>query len=605
MNGSAILIIASIIYSMCLFFVYRSKQHIDTVEHKIFSFLISLNFIGLINELLNYILVLNFKDSLITFIISKCYLWYLLTFIIIFTYYIIYISFSNRERMVKFIKNKLVNIMMGIYFICLLLVVFLPIHFCNTQGIYSYGASVNVIYVVSTICLLTGIICMFLNFKNILSKKYLPLLSFLSLGIVAMAIQKLYPSITLTTSVETFVVYMMYFTIENPDIKLIEQLNIARAKAEQANAAKTDFLSNMSHEIRTPLNAIMGFSNILLEDKKIPSSAKEEINDIVMASDNLLEIVNGILDISKIEANKLEIVNNEYDFTKLCQELISLTKGRLGEKPITLKTAIAPDIPKYLYGDSQRIKQVCINLLTNAVKYTKEGEITFQVDCIRKNDVCRLIIAVEDTGIGIKKDNINKLFNKFERLDLEENITIEGTGLGLAITKKLLDLMNGKIVVQSVYGKGSKFTVSIDQKIVEGTPKQEEVKKSKPKKITKKGRILVVDDNLINLKVAEKLLESYHLQIDSVTSGDECLKLLRSKKKYDLILLDDMMPKLSGTETLKIIRKEFKDLKTPVVMLTANALTGMKEKYLNLGFKDYLAKPIDKQELDRIIKTYL
>ena len=222
----------------------------------------------------------------------------------------------------------------------------------------------------------------------------------------------------------------------------------------------------MSHEIRTPLNAIVGFSNMLLDDKTLPDSAKDEVKDIVMASDNLLEIVNGILDISKIEAGKLEIVDGEYDFNKVINELISLTKGRIADKPIELITKVDEVIPKVLYGDATRLKQICVNILTNAVKYTKKGSITFSVNSVIKGDVCRLIIAVEDTGIGIKQENINKLFNKFERLDLEENITIEGTGLGLAITKKLVDLMHGAIVVQSVYGKGSKFTVSIDQMIV-------------------------------------------------------------------------------------------------------------------------------------------
>ena len=345
---------------------------------------------------------------------------------------------------------------------------------------------------------------------------------------------------------------------------------------------------------------------MLLEDKNLPDSAKDEVNDIVMASDNLLEIVNGILDISKIEAGKLEIVKTEYDFKKVTDELVALTKGRLADKPIELFVKIDETIPQVLYGDSTRLKQICVNILTNAIKYTKEGSITFSINSVIKNDICRLIIAVEDTGIGIKQENINKLFNKFERLDLEDNVTIEGTGLGLAITKKLVDLMHGKIVVQSVYGKGSKFTVSIDQRIVQNPTIKVEtpVIKNDNLKVDNK-LVLVVDDNKINLKVAERLLGTYGINSECVESGFICIDNLKSGKKYDLILMDDMMPRMSGVETLHKIKEEIKDFNIPIIALTANALTGMKEKYLADGFNDYLAKPISKDELNRVINEYL
>jgi CheY-like chemotaxis protein len=278
----------------------------------------------------------------------------------------------------------------------------------------------------------------------------------------------------------------------------------------------------------------------------------------------------------------------------------------LGEKPIEFKTNFDETIPRVLYGDASRVKQVCVNILTNAIKYTKEGWIEFKISSVIKDSTCRLIISVEDTGIGIKQENIGKLFNRFERLDMKDNATIEGTGLGLAITKKLLDLMGGKIVVQSVFGKGSKFTISIDQKVVKNpTIKLDEIESHDEEKVTITNKlVLLVDDNKINLKVAEKLLSTYGVNSESVLSGFEAIEKVKSGTKYDLILLDDMMPVISGSETL-VKLKEMPTFEIPVVALTANAITGMKEEYLKKGFNDYLSKPIEKDELNRVMKKYL
>lgn len=448
--------------------------------------------------------------------------------------------------------------------------------------------------------------CLIKSLKKIKKKKSIPLFAFVLLTILTVLVQLINPQLTLLLLTDSIVTTLMYFTIENPDVRMIEELQLAREEADKANQAKTDFLSSMSHEIRTPLNAIVGFSQNLYEED-IPSTAKEQVQDIITASNNLLELVNGILDISKIEANKLEIINDEYSFKKVFNELVSLAHARLGDKSLIFKVHYDESIPKVLYGDKLRVKQVILNILTNSIKYTKKGFIEFKVNSIIKDDVCRLIVSVEDSGVGIKKENIDKLFTKFQRFE-DRNTTIEGTGLGLAITKKLVELMNGQIIVQSVYGQGSKFTIALDQRIINNPTIDVEEKNSlslDSETFDLSGkRVLVVDDNKLNLKVASKLLEKYNLTLDLISSGYECLDKIRAGEKFDLILLDDMMPKMSGVETLFELKK-IEGFNIPTVILTANAIAGMREKYLNDGFDDYLAKPIEKAELNKVLKEFL
>ena len=395
----------------------------------------------------------------------------------------------------------------------------------------------------------------------------------------------------------------MYFTIENPDIMMIEQLELAKEQADKANQAKTDFLSSMSHEIRTPLNAIVGFSDCIRHTDTL-EEAKDNAKDIVNASNTLLEIVNGILDISKIEAGKLEIIKSPYDAKDLFSSLAKLIKPRMVEKGLDFQVYIAPDLPRVLYGDHANVKKVVTNILSNASKYTDRGFVRYEVNCVNNLNRCRLIISVEDSGRGIKQENIDKLFTKFQRLEEDRNTTIEGTGLGLAITKQLVELMGGKIIVHSVYGEGSKFTIILDQPI----EKEQTLQKSSGLKLTYLDltgvKVLVVDDNSLNLKVATKLLERYHASVECLDSGFSCIDKIKSGSKYDIILLDDMMPKMSGVETLKKL-KEIPNFSIPVVALTANAITGMREKYIGDGFNDYLAKPIEKDEMIRVFATIL
>ncbi len=594
-NGYAFFVI------LVITIVFFSKERLKHTEDELYkNFLVANLFMSLSGLLLGFLVSPHVKvPKGMIIVFNKIYLISILGWICILTFYSLYISLKDKNK-----KNKYKKIFTIITYISVLLIIFLPTQVeISAQGAVATGLSVMFTYTMFGLGLIFQIICLLIDFKNVKNKKYVPLYLLILLAGIVLASMIINPTLNyLVNPCHIFIAFVMYFTIENPDVKMIEQLNIAKDVADKANSAKTDFLSSMSHEIRTPLNAIVGFSESL-KDEDLTPKAQEEVDDIISASSTLLEIVNGILDISKIEANKLEIVNSEYDVYKILKDLINLTKARIGEKPIELKVNIDKTLPQVLYGDAVRFKQVILNLLTNAVKYTDKGSITFTVHSIFKEDVCRLIISIKDTGRGIKAENIDKLFTKFERLD-EKNSTIEGTGLGLAITKKLVDLMNGSIVVKSTYQEGSDFIISIDQKIVKNpTLKVEEVKEENLNSYKGK-KVLIVDDNLLNLKVAARLLQPYEMDITQVDNGEETINRIKNNEYYDLILLDDMMPHKSGSETLMEL-KQIPNFNIPVVVLTANAIEGMKDKYLNMGFDDYLAKPIAKEELKRVLQKYL
>lgn len=598
---------SSTYFTICGFFcalliliLFFSKERIKSEETKLYSFMIISSFVDVLLVLTALFIGIYKIDSstipLIIFINKIDMIHYILWPTLMFLY-IFYITYHELNK-----YKKILKVVTIIDIIAIFVSLFLPLDIINnSKGMGIGGIGTNYIYSIAVLYFLAIVLILLLNYKKIFNKKYLPIFSLLVLMAIAVIVRYINQTLIVIPSIIVYTNMIMYFTIENPDIKLLNEVEAARDKAEKANAAKTDFLSSMSHEIRTPLNAIVGFSEAIQDEEDL-ASAKQDAKDIILASQNLLEIVNGILDISKIEANKMEITNCDYSIIEECQTIYKLIKPRIGEKPIEFIMNVAPDIPNTLYGDKGKIKEIITNLLTNAVKYTEKGTITFDISCINKNNNSTIIISVEDTGRGIKPEKIDKLFTKFERLDEDRNTTLEGTGLGLAITKRLVEMLNGKIIVQSVFGSGSKFTVYLPQ-IISANQKIETIKKENNLDLSTK-KVLVVDDNDLNLKIAERLLKKYNLQIETCKSGYECLDKINSNQKYDLIFMDDMMPKMSGTETLHILKGN-PDFKTKVIVLTANAIEGMKEKYIEDGFNDYLAKPIEKEELERILRHYL
>lgn len=598
--------ICSFIFVLMFIIFYFSKERLNTLDTKMYSCILVTNIIGIMIDVFGYFIFKIYgSESFISILISKFYLVYYFLWAYFFLLYIFVISFREKTEYLlqkKFTKPSIILTSI----IISLIVLIMPIQITYEDNVaYSSGLSVNMVYGLCFIMVGIMLYCLLRNLKKISTKEYIPLLTFMVLSTFCMIIQKTYPEITLMLMCHSIVTSLMYFTIENPDVKMVKELEVAKNEAEKANHAKSEFLSSMSHELRTPLNAIVCFSELLESKEGLDSESKDFAKDIVSASHNLLDLVNGVLDISKIEAGKMELINKEYNSQELFNSLSTMVIPRIGDKPIDFKTVIASDIPPVLKGDTGKLKQIILNLLTNAVKYTDKGFIKYRVECINdfKNNQTKLIITVTDTGRGIKKEDIDRLFKKFERLEEDRNTSIEGTGLGLAITESLAELMGGKITVISDYGKGSTFKFVVVQEIVNVEVKEEKSNITSSDYNTFEGKnALIVDDSKLNLKVAENVLKNFLVTTESVTSGLECLSCVNSKK-YDIIFMDIMMPNMSGVEVLRKLREN--GVNTPVIALTADAIEGQEEKYMSEGFDGYISKPINKEKLSYVLNKYL
>ena len=452
------------------------------------------------------------------------------------------------------------------------------------------------------------------QYKNKLRRRiYVPLLLFTVLPFTACVLQIFFYGLSLTNITMVGMVVQLYFS----ELLNMNDLQDAKIKAEKANSAKSRFLANISHEIRTPINTIMGMNEMILRENHndVPADYYRNITrwakDIEYASETLLSLINDVLDISQIESGKMRLVEQEYDTSDLLRGIVNMIRARSDEKELRFDVNVDEELPKKLYGDMGKVKQIVLNLLTNALKYTDAGGFELNVKVLEKYEKsCKIQFSVKDTGIGIKQEDLEKLFNAFERLDEVKNSNIQGTGLGLDISKHFSELMGGTLICESKYGEGSTFIFTITQEVIDPTEigffeeKIEEAPRGPyiPKFVAPDISILVVDDNPMNLAVIRGLLASTKMYLVTAESGEECLAKLE-EAEYNLILLDHMMPGMDGLETVAKIREKYPDL--PVIALTANYIANGKEYYISKGFNGYLPKPVDGQTLENVIRLFL
>lgn len=587
--------------------VYFTKTTFKSEENKIYGWLIITSFIGQILHILSYITIYNMEYiPLINIIVTKSYLIYLVVWISLLFVYICIVTYKYSNQ--KGIKKKIRKISLYTFLIdviVLILLLMLPTYcFCDGSVVYTYGASVNLIYLISIMYITISVLMFITHFKLIVKaglKKYIPLFAFVLIGSVVMVIQYTNPSLLLITSCETFITFLMYFTIENPDLQMLKEFHKARKFADEINNEKTEFLFNMSNEIKNPIK------NINLLSKNILSSnenTKKDALEISRLSSHLIQIVNNILDITDLEARKIVIQGTKYNVSNLFQSINKQFESNLNEE-IKYNFKYDNSIPEYLYGDSIRIKQVMNILLDNAKTYTKNGFIDVNINSIIKHDICRLIITVEDSGIGMTLEEQAHLFDKQKIYSDETLKIIDDNQNNLGIAKSLINLMNGSIMVNSEYGKGTTFTVVLDQKVTkeEKSKQIEVVEKYEEVYVNNDKLLLVINDADLSKKV-NKLLKKYSIDIVEVKGGQACLERLRNKEKYNAIIIEEELEKLSCEDTLNKI-KDTPGYKIPVIIMTKNKEFGSKEKYLDKGFKDVIYLPIKKEDFIKTLDKYI
>ena len=583
-NSTIFFTIASFCYILLLFIAFFGKERVKSRDNKIYSYLIVITLIEVVSELLLCVFAGHstnpFYGKLNTF-----YLICLLSWAFMFLFYVLNSSdnFSIQKKYDKVKKG-----LFSVYLVFAVLIILTKTNYFmrNNVVLYSYGPSINVLYAGVGLCIFMMFMVLIFNYKNIKSKKYIPIYVFLGMGTVTTLIQNMYPFLLLTSAVETFITVLMYHTIENPDLKIIEEVRDAKIVADNANSEKSIFLYNMTQEIRDIVKNINNEASGIINSNDIESD-KDKAREILGYTSRFTTMTNDILDTSNMEKDNIKVFNDKYDIKLLLKELVLRYRDRFISRNIDFRVNIDNNLPHFLYGDALNMKSALTKILDNSYKYTESGFVSLSVNTIIKYDVCRLIIDIEDSGIGMRAGKLEEVINN-------------DSAKGLGTAKRIVNLIGGTLIISSDYGKGTKVSVVIDQKM--DISNTESIVTNFEKKYINK-RVLVVDDSEAGLKIADKIFGKIAIDYNSCESGKECLDLIRNKEKYDLIFMDGEMDYMSGSEVMRRL-KAIKGFDTKVILVTNNSAE-YNDDYLKDGFTDYIVKPLSKEKVDNIISKYL
>lgn len=583
-----IIICLSLVYSIVLNVVYFRKNHLQTQETKYYSILIVLNLFALIFELICGILGHTLPDSsVLSILFTKVFMTYLTVFSCFISLYINMICFNDKPKIFNVIKYSLLSILVvGVLFI-----LYLPI---TTYTGYATGPSVDFVFAIGTIFITLGLIPIFIRYKHVDLKKTIPFIFFMLGNVIVAIIQKYNPQITITTSVECLVMFVMYFTIENPDVKMIEELTRARTLTEQSANEKNEFLSVVTDDIQEKLNRVEKIYNDMY--KLNPSEEmQEDLDNLKVIVDNARVKIKNSIDVSQMDSVYLNIINTKYNIRLLLNSIYSMTKASVSDK-VDFRLVINDNIPQELYGDSIKLKQVINTLISNSIRFTNSGYIELRANCIIKNDVCRLIISVEDSGQGINIYKQNEILSNHDDLTKEEINKIDDKDLNLKMVRKIINIIGGTFSIDTNKGNGTIVTIYVDQKIADDKTNYEKKIAEYSDKLLKLKKVALISSDLNDIKVIKSICKKKKYEFEYYDMTKKCLDEVRADKHFDIIVIDENMDKIDAKSFLSKV-KEVKSFDGKVFIITNNKDLKSKKEMLDLGFKSILIRPLNKKDL--------